>query len=146
MQGLVGDSSETVALLQGLADRYRELGQSSVALTLLERVLQQRTAPVSIAHAEGLAQAQLALAQLHASEGAAEEAAATYRRLLDSPLPQARGAAAAAVATAAAAGGGSGPAGVAGGAAASFASIEAARKVAARNLTAMMAHTSHPGF
>lgn len=144
--GLVGDSSETVALLQGLADRYRELGQSAVALTLLERVLQQRTAPVSIAHAEGLAQAQLSLAQLHASEGAAEEAAATYRRLLDSPLPQARGAAAAAVASAAATGGGSGPAGVAGGAAASFASIEAARKVAARSLTSMMAHTTHSAF
>jgi tetratricopeptide (TPR) repeat protein len=118
LQGLVGDNSETTVLLQFLADRYRELGQGAVATTLLNRALVHHAAPGSVAHAESLTQAQLALAQALAGEGAAEQAQAAYRRVLENPVPPLRPGFA--------------------GATACLASLDAARKVASKALAASL--------
>lgn len=120
LQGLIGDGGETVALLHGLADRYRELGQVSVAVSLLRRALVLAAAPASVAHAEAMAQAQLTLAAALVAEGGLEAGLRSYEALVDAPLPRQ-------------------PPGGGGGAAASLEAIEAARASAARAAAAVLA-------
>lgn len=87
MQGLVGDDSESTAILHSLADRYVELGRAEITVRLLRRATAQLNAPASCAHLDAMLLASLALGHALASEGDVEEAIAEFQRAALFKLP-----------------------------------------------------------
>ena len=69
-QGLTGDCTETVVLLQTLAERYTSMGEPAIAGGLLRRAVLHCSSPLSASHLDALLRARSALAELVVSGGA----------------------------------------------------------------------------
>jgi hypothetical protein len=69
-QGLTGDCTETVVLLQTLAERYTSMGEPAIAGGLLRRAVLHCASPLSASHLDALLRARSALAALVVSGGA----------------------------------------------------------------------------
>jgi tetratricopeptide (TPR) repeat protein len=68
--GLSGDCTETVVLLQTLAERYAAAGEPAIAGGLLRRAVLHCAAPLSASHLDALLRARAALAELVVAGGA----------------------------------------------------------------------------
>lgn len=79
MQGLVGDCTDNVVLLQSLAEKFRNTGQSEIAIGLLKRATQQVDCPISGAHAEAALVAKAYLAEVLVGYGLFDEALEHYK-------------------------------------------------------------------
>jgi len=88
LQGLVGDANETTTLLAMLAERYQQLGHTSVAVNLLRRAAVLTSHPTSVTHLEGLLDANLALGRALAGDGATEEALSHLTAVSAQGLPR----------------------------------------------------------